>query len=350
MARCWRVVKWVQERYYSKMLESQSSTTLSSGEQVEVAKILCPDVLWAEHVEKLLSHKGEPWNWQNSQFLRTDVGFETRFYVLHRNGLPFANVLLSEGNDLGIVNHVWTIPEDRQKGSSKSLMQIAMGDFKTRQGQALFLQAGYGEIAYHMYQKFDFESIEPQSGYMHWYTNSEKDFLANFFADGQTKITPLEWRHWLTVQPLLQGNDECITRVLALKHIGRRTTEGAFLTLLRDEFVNRAKGEKPRAYVLELTSGAVVGFVMWSWHPLWPDTCLVDVYCHAKYWDKAQELLSGLELPKADRYLAYADCETKKRVLLENGFEETAVLKNRVETTWAKASFTDVAVFERKIN
>jgi hypothetical protein len=66
------------------MLESESQILLSTGEQVKVAVILCPDLLWAERIEKLLSHKGEPWNWQNSQFLRTDVGFETRFYVLHR--------------------------------------------------------------------------------------------------------------------------------------------------------------------------------------------------------------------------------------------------------------------------
>jgi hypothetical protein len=329
------------------MLESQSHIKLSNGEQVEVAIITCPGLTWAERVEKLLAHKGEPWNWQNSQFLRTDVGFETRFYLLHRKGVPFANILLSEGNGLGIVNHVWTVPEDRQKGASKSLMHIVMNDFKARQGQALFLQAGYGEIAYHMYRNFGFESIESQSGYMHWYSNTETVFLENFFAAGPTKVTPLAWRHWLTIQPLLQGDDACITRVLALKHIGRRTTEGSFLTLLKDEFANRARGENPRAYVLELFSGAVVGFVMWSWHPLWPDTGLIDVYCHVRYWSKAGELLNRLELPKADRYLAFADCETKKKVLLEYGFKETIMLKNRAATTWTKAVFNDVSVFEK---
>lgn len=329
------------------MEESKSFIALSTGEQVEVAIIACPDLAWAERVEKLLSHKGEPWNWQNSQFLRTDVGFETRFYLLHRNGIPFANVLLSEGNGLGIVNHVWTVPEDRQKGASKSLMHVVIEDFRRRNGQALFLQAGYGEIAYLMYQKFGFESIERESGYMHWYAKSEAKFLANFFVDGQTNVAALGWRHWLTIQPLLQGDGECITRVTALKHVGRRTTEGPFLTLLKDEFTNRARGEKPRAYALEFPSGAVVGFAMWSWHPFWPDTCVVDVYCYANYWDKAGELLGMLELPKADRYLAYADCEAKKKALLEHGFKETAALRNRIATTWAKSAFVDVAIFEK---
>jgi hypothetical protein len=329
------------------MLESKSSLTLSTGEHVEVAVITCPNLAWAERIEKLLSHKGEPWNWQNSQFLRTNVGFETRFYLLHRSGIPFANILLSEGNGLGIVNHVWTVPEDRQKGSSSGLMHVVMEEFTQRQGQALFLQAGYGEVAYHMYQKFGFESLEPQSGYMHWYTTSEAAFLKNFVAGEDVTVGPLQWRHWLSIQPLLQGDDECITRVVALKHLGRRTTEGPFLSLLQDEFTRRAKGERPRAYVLENASTAVVGFAMWSWHPLWPDTCLVDVYCHSDYWDKAKELLEALALPEADRYLAYADvtCEAKQRVLERAGFKHIAVLKNFVAKTWIKSSFVDVTLF-----
>jgi hypothetical protein len=331
------------------MLEPKPLITLFTGEQVEVAVISCPDLDWAERIEKLLSHKGEPWNWQNSQFLRTHVSFETRFYILHRDGVPFANTLLSEGAGVGIVNHVWTNPNDRQKGASRDLMRLVMADFKHRQGEMLVLQAGYGEVAYHMYKKFGFESIEPESGYMHWYAQSENEFLKNYFAPGEIKIKPLAWAHWLSIQPLLQSDDDCITRMVALKHIGRRTTEGPFLTLQHDEFARRASGEKPRAFVLETATTAVVGFAMWSWHPLWTDTCLVDVYCHSAYWHEAESLINALELPHADRYIAYADitCEPKKKILLEAGFEQAAVFKNRVAKTWAKTSFVDVALFER---
>jgi Acetyltransferase (GNAT) domain len=331
------------------MMESKPPITLSTGENVEVAVINCPNLMWAERIEKLLAHKGEPWNWQNSQFLRTDVGFETRFYVLHRDGVPFANTLLSEGAGVGIVNHVWTVPEDRQKGASKSLMQIVMKDFKQRQGEMLVLQAGYGEVAYHMYQKFGFESIEPESGYMDWYTKDKTKFLLTYFAASETQFQPLQWKHWLSIQPLLQCEDDCITRVVTLKHIGRRTTEGPFLSLLQEEFARRAKGEKPRAYVLENANTAVVSFAMWSWHPFWPDTCLVDVYCHSGYWSKAKELLGALELPSADRYLAYADvtCEAKQKVLLVAGFERTAVLKNFVAIDWLRSSFVDVVLYEK---
>lgn len=331
------------------MLESQSFITLSTGEQVEVAVINCPDLMWAERIEKLLEHKGEPWNWQNSQFLREDVGFETRFYILHRDGVPFANTLLSEGAGVGIVNHVWTVPEDRQKGASSSLMRIVMEDFKQRQGEMLVLQAGYGEVAYHMYKKFGFESIEPESGYMDWYASDKTKFLQNYFAMSETRLQPLQWRHWLSIQGLLQCDDDCITRIVALKHIGRKTTEGPFLTLLQEEFAKRAKGEKPRAYVLENAATAVVGFATWSWHPSWPDTCLLDVYCHSGYWNKAKELLEALELPETDRYLAYADvtCKAKQKVLQYAGFKQAALLTNFAAKDWLKNSFVDVTLFEK---
>jgi hypothetical protein len=42
------------------MQESKLSLSLMTGEKAEVAIILCPDLLWADSVEKLLVHKGEP--------------------------------------------------------------------------------------------------------------------------------------------------------------------------------------------------------------------------------------------------------------------------------------------------
>jgi hypothetical protein len=117
----------------------------------------------------------------------------------------------------------------------------------------------------------------------------------------------------------------------------------------KDELARRAKGEKARAYVLENVTSAVVGFVLWSWHPLWPGTCLLDVYCHSSYWDKAKELLEALELPKTDRYMAYADatCTAKQKILQDAGFRETALLKNFVANNWLRSSFVDVTLLEK---
>ncbi len=49
---------------------------LKSGESVEMGVVIPPDLGWAERIEKLLHHKGDPWNWQNSEVLRFNVGIE----------------------------------------------------------------------------------------------------------------------------------------------------------------------------------------------------------------------------------------------------------------------------------
>jgi hypothetical protein len=220
-------------------------------------------------------------------------------------------------------------------------MGVVMNDFKQRQGQALFLQAGYGDIAYFMYQKFGFKSIEDKSSYMDWYASSEKDFLYSFFT-GDTRVTPLAWKHWLAIQPLLQSDDNCLVRIAALKHIGRRTTEGPFLNLLKEEFAIQTKGEKPRAFVLELASGAVAGLAMWSHHPFWPDTCVLDVYCHKDYWNHAKTMTDHLEFPENNRVVVYADvnCGAKHEVLESCGFRQRGSYKH-------SGAETSIVVFEK---
>jgi hypothetical protein len=100
----------------------------------------------------------------------------------------------------------------------------------------------------------------------------------------------------------------------------------------------------------QMETTAVAGLTLWDWHPLWPDTCVVDVYCHPDYWEQAGPLLQALALPQgADRYVAYADAGDgfKAGVLQEAGFRETVVLKDRVARDTARTGWVDVAVYER---
>ena len=131
------------------MYEALGHVILATGEQVEVGVVVGPDPRWAERLEKLLCHKGEPWNWQNSRVLRTDTGIGSRFYVLHRGGIPFANAMIAELSGVGILAHVWTRPEDRQRGACSALMRALMEDFRSRHGRALFLFTRFGSVAHH---------------------------------------------------------------------------------------------------------------------------------------------------------------------------------------------------------
>ena len=89
--------------------------------------------------------------------------------------------------------------------------------------------------------------------------------------------------------------------------------------------------------------------LLWDWHPLWINTCLLDVYCHPAYWQKAPELLEQLSLPQADRYIAFTDAnQFKKQSVLEAaGFRETEVLKNWAAIDAKQTAFTDVFRYQR---
>lgn len=329
------------------MIEHLDTVTLKTGEKVAASVVIGPEPAWAERVEQLLIHKGDFWNWQNSQVLRQNLGLDAHFYLLHRNGQPFANIMTIEHNGVGLFGHVWTNPADRQKGASRQLMTLQMAHFQQRGGQALFLGTGYDSVAYHIYTRFGFESIEPGSGLMHYYAEGQTQFEATYFAEGETKIMPLAWTHWPASAALFMGDFPGVVRCAPLKLFGRSNTEGPFLRVL---YPQKDKAAPPRSYVLQnTTTSALVGFTTWDWHPLWPDTCLLDLYCHPNYWGQGSDLFAALTLPAAQRYIAYGDagCVTKHQVLLEHGFQQTHVLHHRLASGVNQMADGDVIIFEK---
>jgi hypothetical protein len=118
------------------MYESLGSVRLKDGEQVQAGVVLGLDDLWADWVCELLKHKGEIWRWGNAECLRNDLGIDVRFYVLHRDNVPFANLFTITGGGVGHFGHVFTEPANRRKGAAVSLMALQMEDFRTRSGRS----------------------------------------------------------------------------------------------------------------------------------------------------------------------------------------------------------------------
>jgi hypothetical protein len=272
------------------MFHDLGSITLKSGETVSIGCVQGPELEWADRVEKLLGHKGEPWRAQNTQLLRNDVGVEAYFYILHRAGLPFANIMTVELSGVGILGHVWTNPEDRRKGAIASLMEKQMGHFRARGGAALFLGTGFNSPPYRIYESFGFAGIEDRSGVMEYYADSRAAFEARYFAPGPAEIEALHWRHWPSSPALFAGDHPGVVRCAPLRLIGRHSTEGYLLGMLREH----SHDEPPRAMALvQQDTTAVLGLATWDLDPLWRDACVVDVYCHPRYWERANDLLDA---------------------------------------------------------
>ena len=176
------------------MYEAFEDLTIGNDERVECGVITGPDPEWAERIESLLSHKGAKWNWQNSRLIRNDEGVETRYYVLHRAGDLFANIMTVTLEGVGIFGHVWTRPEDRRKGACSALMPVQMEHFRQNGGRALFLGTGFGSTAYRIYSENGFRSVEPGSGAMSYFTDSPDDFENWYFQNSPSVVEPLCWR------------------------------------------------------------------------------------------------------------------------------------------------------------
>lgn len=337
------------------MYQKLDTITLRNGESVEAGVIQGPDSEWAERLVKLLWHKGDPWNWQNAQVLERDLGLDAFFYVLHRAGKPLANIMTIEYQGVGHFGHVWTEPSDRQKGASSALMALQMAHFTQRGGRALFLGTEYDSIPYQMYARFGFEGIAAESGYMAYYQTSAAAFNQQFFtpplAPDDLVVEPLDWRHWPTSAPLFLGDFPGVIRSIRAEIFGRASTEGGLLPLLLEGAARQQQGEAPTTVVLHnRVTAAVLGLATYQQHPLWPDSRLLDLYCHPDYWDRTPALLQALSLPTQERIIAYADRDhtAKYRALTAAGFTLAATLPQWLTIEPANRQPVDVAILVRK--
>ncbi|HWA86573.1 MAG TPA: GNAT family N-acetyltransferase [Opitutus sp.] len=321
---------------------------LRTGEAVSAAVVGAPDNDWAARIERMLVHTGDPWNWQNSELLRRDCGVAANFFVLQREGAPFANIMLVETAGVALLGHVWTAPADRGGGASSILMERAMDDFATRGGRAIFLGTEFDSTAWRYYQRRGFEPVEPGSGYMEFHRQPRAEFERGWFGAKETIIEPLDWPHWPAAAPLCLGDFGDVVRLAAVRLIGRRSSEEPLLTLIREARRQHAAGAPPPAFVLRDANGpAVLGVACRQPHPLWPGTEILDVFCHPRWWRRGADLIAALPRAGASRTIAYADAnQTEKRAAFEGaGLRETTVLPRWVRRAAAGSERVDVSVF-----
>lgn len=323
------------------MFRDLGCVDLKTGERVGVGIVHGPDEAWAARIEPLLAHKGDPWNWQNSEVLRRDTGMDARFYILHREGVPFANILTAVVNGAGLLGHVWTNPEDRRKGAIAALMPLLIEDFLASGGTALNLGTGYDTAPFHIYRRFGFEGIEPLSGYMTLYKGGKAEFEATYFGAGPREIGPVAWRDW-PVLPFLFLNDfPGVVRCVPMGIVGRVSSEAGVLPILH--------GSRQASVLRHAITGAALGFATCAPDRLWAETYLADVYCHPNEWERAPELLEALALPAGSRCMAYTDamCPTKADALKAAGFEPAGSLENWVASDAAGTGRVDVRIWRR---
>lgn len=310
------------------MYRELEAITLPSGEVVPAAVITGPDPDWADRIEPMLSHKGEPWTWQNRALLRESIGLEARFFILHRAGKPFANIMLAERHGVALLGHVWTEPADRGGGASSHLMRLLLDDFRRRSGRAIFLGTDFDSTPWHFYQRRGFVSVYPGSGYMGWWATGREAFEQSWIETGEAVVEPLGWEHWAAAAPLLLDGGGGVVRIAATGLFGPGSSEASLLPLLRDQACRREQQAPPSAFVLRAQrSNAVLGIAASTRHPLWPGFQLIDLFCHTRWWHRAADLLAHLPgQPAAGAAYTDSSQPEKERALKAAGFAEAALL------------------------
>ena len=158
---------------------------LRTGESLEIGVVLAPDDHHAPLVRPILAHKSSNEQWHLDMVFAGRVGpLETRFYLGRLNDRSVCNIMVSEHDGIGILSHVYTVPEHRRKGIARLVMTEQMADFKARSGRYLTLSTGFDTHPYYLYQGFGFRSVVPESGHMKYMGNA--DLRGGAFPVGTT--------------------------------------------------------------------------------------------------------------------------------------------------------------------
>ncbi len=302
------------------MVESIGPVRLRNGATASLAVVHGPDEAWAERLEPMLAHKGEPWTWQIHELLRRPSGLDARFHVLHRDGRPFAHLMVVQHGGVGLLGHVWTDPADRGAGASSVLMEAALTRFREERGRALVLGTEAGSEAFQYYRRRGFVPVESGSGYMVLTPDGTATVPESWF-EGEPSVAPMDWPDWPASVPLCLGDFPGVIRLAAAGLIGRISSEGPLLTVLRRQAAGRIC-----AVVLRTAAGAVVGMASRLPDPIWPDRDVLDVYCHPNAWRHAGSLLAAIPSQAGRACVAYSDDRARSAALDIVGFRHVASL------------------------
>ena len=333
---------------YNKLGEA----VLKTNERMEVGVITAPDEHHAEEVKEFLGHKDGNWEWHIERCVIESLdALETRFYVGKLEGRVITNIMTVEHAGIGILGHVFTMPEQRRKGACKGVMAYQMEDFRHRTGRALYLGTGYNSHPYYIYHSFGFESVFPESGFMKYYIN--EDFEERYFARLQSSPTgkakgvqpkSVEWHDWPKVTALsgIVGWDAL--RSLKWGVYGPTNMEGGFLSFKHDLETEDVYED---GKLLISSDGAIVGWATVSRDERWrPASAVLDLFFHPNFTDDVPVLLSAVAFPDV-KVQCYVDNSAKQKagVLETAGFTCEGQLKNQFAYSGQQY---DVLVFARR--
>jgi GNAT superfamily N-acetyltransferase len=321
--------------------------TLTSGEELELGVVEAPDPTWAEQIVPFLAHKGGHWAYHIRESLRAPLDdLDTRFYVGRMAGRVITQVMIVGARGVGILGHVFTLPEHRRKGAYGALMEAQMLDVQRRGSQILTLSTGFDSHPYWIYHRHGFRSIVPENGHMIWSAASGN--VERYWAYHRGTIRPARWDDWGHLSLLMErpaDAQEEQPRSFYFHLLERGSMEGPYLTLR----ATMHRDPTIRASVLEAVTpegvpGAIAGIAVAAPEPnSFSALRLLDFTIQPRWQDQTIQLIRAT-LDNAGPTVAYANETDAPRAdaLKSAGFAQCAVLPRWLQTT---NGVRDVIVF-----
>ena len=311
-------------------------------DSLEIGIVQAPDDDYAPLVRPILAHKSRNEQWHLDEVFAGRTGpLETRFYLGRLNDRAVCNIMVSEHGGIGIVSHVYTVPEHRRKGIARLVMTEQMADFRDRSGRYLTLVTEFGAHPYRLYQGFGFRSVRRGAGHMKFMTAARLE--SKMYEAGEARVIPGDWKSWPSINVLCAQADLPALRNVAFGHLGPRMFEYAYLDLmksLREDPIHQIR-------LLVTDASDVTGYATLVPDTRWRgDTCLLDLFVHPAFTACRGPLLDSISLPAGRKVQCHVESgdSMKGAALRDAGFVLEATLRKQFKTP---GQVMDVEVYAR---
>jgi hypothetical protein len=217
--------------------------------------------------------------------------------------VPFATAVIVERKGIGILGHVYTIPQERRQGAASRLLGVAKQDHKERRGRALSLRTGFETPAFRMYRRHGFVEASPGAGSMYCFTEGQEAFEREVFAPGLHSLEPLTFRHWPLLPALAMCRHPARARIQGMDAVDIASPEEGSLAYL----VPMSKGARSHYAHVAVSCASQVPVGIAALAPAkhhGTRTDLVDAFAAPGHEDCLEGLLAALPAAPGRRQVA----------------------------------------------
>ncbi len=299
---------------------ASSHFQLKDGRKASLVILSSPSLPEFEEIRRLLHHKPSPFmnhiedfNGNNSNGVIE--GLEWRFYLARVGDAYVGNICTWERDGIGILGHVFTLPEWRGLGIADALLHFQDEDFRERNGRIMELNTGFQSMPYRMYEKRGYEGVPGAPGSMIKFSGEK--IWQGLYSPGQAKLADFQWCHWPSANLLFLTENPSFVRAAGIGVYGPSSLEGPVIHN-RERIWNETTEPRWRVKVLESSNGMVTAWTSLLWDLNWSHhhrRLVFDLFFHPHFAEAMMAELHDLEIPEGT--ISYSTPGDPKNSFLE---------------------------------